>query len=72
MRIARYTLQTWLITGWHGPALIFTYFLASASVTRLVASPIAALMARAQAAEGDFRAMHATLLQVCDCTMIAS
>tara|TARA_B100000780_G_scaffold111276_1_gene77880 strand:+ start:686 stop:811 length:126 start_codon:yes stop_codon:yes gene_type:complete len=40
--------------GWQGPALIFAFFLGSATVTRLVASPVAALTARVQAAEGDF------------------
>ena len=68
----RYTIQTWLITGWHGPALILVFFLASATVTRLVASPVAALTARCQAAEGDFRAMHATLLQASEATAMCS
>ena len=59
-----YTTQTWLIMGWQGPALIFVFFGASAGVTRLLASPVAALTARVQAAEGDFRAVHTALLQV--------
>ncbi len=63
-----YTFQTWLITGWQGPALISIFFVASATITRLVASPVAALTARVQAAEGDFRAMHATLLQASEAT----
>ena len=67
-----YTLQTWLITGWHGPALIFGFFVASALITRLVASPVAALTARCQAAEGDFRAMHATLLSSSEATALCS
>ena len=27
--IAWYTIQTWLVTGWQGPALIFAFFVAS-------------------------------------------
>ena len=42
------------------------------SVTHLVASPIAALTARVQAAEGDFRTMHATLLQSSEATAMCS
>ena len=44
----------WRIVWWQGPALIFGFFLGSATITRLVASPVAALTARVQAAAGDF------------------
>ena len=67
-----YTAQTWLITGWQGPAIIYMYFIASAAVTRLVASPVAALTARVQASEGDFRTMHAMLLQSSEATAMCS
>ena len=40
--------------GWQGPALIFAFFLGSATVTRLVASPVAALTARVQAADSTY------------------
>ena len=70
--IGWYTLQTWLITGWQGPALIFIFFLGSATITRLVAFPVAALTARCQAAEGDFRAMHASLIQASEATAMCS
>ena len=43
----------WRIVWWQGPALIFGFFLGSATITRLVASPVAALTARVQAAERD-------------------
>ena len=47
-------------------------FGASASITRLLASPVAALTARVQAAEGDFRAVHAALLQASEATALCS
>ena len=52
--------------------MFFIFFLLSATVTRYVASPVAALTARVQAAEGDFRAMHATLLQASEATALCS
>ena len=45
-----------------GPAIVFAYFGVAAVVSRLLASPVAALTARVQAGEGDFRAVHASLL----------
>ena len=47
------------ITGsWDGTLLIYGTFLASAASARLVASPLAGLFARVEAAEGDLRRAH--------------
>ena len=67
-----YSAQTWLIMGWQGPALILGFFLCSATITRIVASPVAALTARVQAAEGDFRAVHAALLHESEAVALSS
>lgn len=58
--------------GWQGPTIIIIYFFVSAVITHLVASPVAALTARVQAAEGDFRAMHSTLLHSSEATAMCS
>eukprot|EP00928_Gymnodinium_smaydae_P062567 TRINITY_DN46401_c0_g1_i1.p1 TRINITY_DN46401_c0_g1~~TRINITY_DN46401_c0_g1_i1.p1 ORF type:complete len:737 (-),score=155.69 TRINITY_DN46401_c0_g1_i1:87-2297(-) len=56
-----YTYQTYRITGWSGPAIIYAFLLLCALATRGAASPIAGLQARAEAAEGTFRRGHLDL-----------
>ncbi|KAL1512155.1 hypothetical protein AB1Y20_005423 [Prymnesium parvum] len=53
-----YSYQTWTITGWVGPLLIYGFFLVSALCSRLAASPVAAAVAQVEAAEGAFRRIH--------------
>ena len=53
-----YSYQTLTITGWPGPLLFYGYFVLSGLLTKLVASPIASIVARTEAAEGSYRLMH--------------
>ena len=66
-----YTYATYTITGWQGPLFIFAFFVASALVTQLVASPIAGLVAAVEAAEGDFRRAHIDALQGAEAAALA-
>jgi len=67
-----YTMQTWIITGWPGPTIIFGYFVLSTIVTQVFARRVPTLLALADEAEGDFRILHTTLLQQAEATAMMS
>ncbi|KAL3685457.1 hypothetical protein R1sor_003479 [Riccia sorocarpa] len=58
LMILYYTWWVWYHVGWIGPAVIYTFFFFGVTVTRLIISPIAGLVARQEKLEADFRISH--------------
>ncbi|KND00887.1 uncharacterized protein SPPG_03987 [Spizellomyces punctatus DAOM BR117] len=56
-----YTYQTYLVSGWQGPSMIYLYFTVSLVVCRYLLRPLVSLVYSKQRAEGDFRFLHVRL-----------
>ncbi|KAL2653552.1 hypothetical protein R1flu_021680 [Riccia fluitans] len=58
LMILYYTWWVWYHVGWIGPVVIYIFFFFGVTVTRMIISPIAGLVAGQEKLEADFRISH--------------
>jgi ABC-type uncharacterized transport system fused permease/ATPase subunit len=58
LMIAYYTVLVWTYVGWKGPVAVYLFFSVGTLGARCLISPIAALVAKQEKLEGDFRVAH--------------
>ncbi|GAQ88416.1 ABC transporter D family member 4 [Klebsormidium nitens] len=61
LMIAYYTVLVWSYVGWTGPLAVYLFFSVGTLGARCLISPIAALVAKQEKLEGDFRVAHVRL-----------
>ncbi|RKP36959.1 ABC transporter transmembrane region 2-domain-containing protein [Dimargaris cristalligena] len=56
--VVLYTVQTWNVTGYFGPVLIYAFFIVGAVISRFLMTPVISLVYAQERQEGVFRFQH--------------